>query len=291
MLRAQMDEDRRVIKLCLSPLLSEPPNSVTVALIGPASSGKTLLAKSVHRWFLRNSPSNRSIYLNCRSMVSEVEAVSQILRGLGGSERIARGVSLGEAMEAVFQTLSLKDRRLLLVFDDIDSLMLRGRSFFLVLLPKIYEQDSVIGNRIGTIFTSRNDDIFRRGLPFGSFRLIRLPRGGLGQTVKTMRSDDALWKTVRGQVNVRALGRKRRMILEAISEAQEVKDGFRRTGDIERVYVRRCLTLKERPLCHTRIWEILRELDAFTVIERKVVDQGNKGRTTFVRLTRDVHEH
>lgn len=316
----------------ISLLLTSPKPSIVV-LVGPPKSGKTSLAKAALRRYQELNPSDRCIYLSCRSLRSENETISKILSEFDNKASAVKGLSSRELLTIVFDLIRSMDNRLLLLFDDIDSLTLRGYTFLVDLLPKLHEVEVIVGNKIGVLLTSRAEELITDRLPLGSYYLVKLNsfngsrviegyddfnedlKNGLGKgdsnythalhfqpinfestetkpSIHSIYVPDVLISSEGNSnsfVSEMKLSRNHMAVLKAISQAKALRDGFKKMGDVERTYTALCLNEGESPIGHTRLWEITRELEAISLVERRVVSLGRGGRTTLVRLSCDVY--
>jgi Cdc6-like AAA superfamily ATPase len=258
-----------------------------------------------------------------------MEAISQILLKLDVKPASTRGLSYSELLVALFESIKSTSGRSLLLFDDVDSLILRGHTFLVDLIPKLHEMEENVGNRIGIVFTSKVEKLIRDRFPTGSCYFIRLNKFD-----QSIISDNINWivkynvyKNYDGVASLRAppsadpaeleeksifnlasrglnyplinlanntaitssaevkLSRNQMAILKAISQARTLRNGYKKIGDVEKIYISNCLSNGEKPLGHTRIWKITKDLEAVNLVERRIVSLGRQGRTTFLRLS------
>jgi cell division control protein 6 len=146
----------RELESYLSPLLKEPPLAAKALIVGPRGSGKTTISRRLVNRYLAENPEAMGFVVNCRIEGSEYNVAMRMLIQSRLASRFIRGVSKEEILISFIESLSEVKDPVLVVLDDADSLLVKGKSYLISSLLRSHEGFEAAASKLGLVMTMRS---------------------------------------------------------------------------------------------------------------------------------------
>lgn len=140
----------------LSPLLKGPPVGARALIVGPRGGGKTTISRQLVNRYLSERPDAIGFVVNCRVEGSEYNVAMRMLIQSRLASGFIRGVSKEEILISFIESLSSAKDPILVVLDDADSLLVKGRSYLISSLLRSHEGFEGAASRLGLVMTMRS---------------------------------------------------------------------------------------------------------------------------------------
>jgi len=140
----------------VSPILREPPTAARALIVGPRGSGKTTISRRLVERYLSARPGATGFVVNCRVEGSEYNVAMRMLIQSRLASGFIRGVSKEEVLISFIESLSSLRDPALVVLDDADSLLVKGKSYLISSLLRSHEGFEAAASKLGLVLTMRS---------------------------------------------------------------------------------------------------------------------------------------